>query len=536
MSFLYHGSCQSGLKKLEPHHSTHGNLVYATKYKELALIFSGKCGDDLTYTLFRNSDDEPWQIVERVPGAFSKMFKNESSIYTVSDATFHDIHTGFSEFVSKEGVDIQTEEKVLNVYDELKKLELQGVVKLYHYPNRPKEIPNHDEDLIEKQIRQTTRNHRKVSSKDFRRLLYLHPELLDAVNYKLSSDSSQHLFTKQDLVDNFENFVLQQMLFPDKDQMLILSINQYARVFPELLPKMQEKLSVLDKTKGEKINYFIDKFSKTLPDFPSSFVEKARDYYQKDGRIFSEIGREILDEYQKIQMMENLVNQDIDFNISDQSILFIGPMGTGKSTISKKIGHELIMPVISLDDREKLSQYYSQENAFPHFKDFEFYLTASVLTNLKMPSIIDFGAGHSVYENDFMFNEMKKLMSKFSNVVYLLPSQDKVECESVLNERLQKRENYSPSREKDNLHFLNSGCNEALATIREYTGNKTVDEISQEVLEKINTKNKLMKNGRSNIHTLKKQNPFSYGFSHFNFIFGAVIIIFLGILLIYFFW
>ena len=535
MSFLYHGSCQSGLRKLEPHPSTHGNFVYATKCKESALIFSGKCGDDLTYTLFRNNDDEPWQIVERVPGAFSKMFENESSIYTVSDATFHDIHTGFSEFVSKEGVDIQTEEKVLNVYDELKKLELQGVVKLYHYPNRPKEIPNHDEDLIEKQIRQTTRNHRKVSSKDFRRLLYLHPELLDAVNRKLSSDSSQRLFTKQNLVDNFENFVLQQMLFPDKDQLLSLSINQYARVFPELLPKMQEKLSILDKTKGEKINYFIDKFSKTLPNFPSSFVEKARDYYQKDNRNFSEIGREIFDEYQKIQMMDNLVNQDVDFNISDQSILFIGPMGTGKSTISKKIGHELNMPVISLDDREKLSQYYSQENTFPHFKDFEFYLTASVLTNLKMPSIIDFGAGHSIYEKDVMFYEMKKLISKFSNVVYLLPCRDKVESEKILQERLQKRNHFSVSQLQNNHHFLNSGCNEALATIREYTGNKTVDEISQEVLEKINTKNKLMTNGKSNIHALKKQNPFSYGFSHFNFIFGVVIIIFLGILLIYFF-
>ena len=178
------------------------------------------------------------------------------------------------------------------------------------------------------------------------------------------------------------------MLFPDKDQMISLSINQYARVFPELLPKMQEKLSILDKTKGEKINYFIDKFSKTLPNFPSSFVEKARDYYQKDNRNFSEIGRDILEQYKRIMMMENLVNQDIDFNISDQSILFIGPMGTGKSTISKKIGHELNMPVISLDDREKLSQYYSQENTFPHFKDFEFYLTASVLTNLKTHMIM----------------------------------------------------------------------------------------------------------------------------------------------------
>ena len=94
MQTLYHGSSQSDLTKLLPHQSTHGNFVYATKNKELAIIFSGMCGDDLTYTLFRNNDNEPWQVVERIPGAFAKMFNNSSSIYTVPSLSFKNIHTG----------------------------------------------------------------------------------------------------------------------------------------------------------------------------------------------------------------------------------------------------------------------------------------------------------------------------------------------------------------------------------------------------------------------------------------------------------
>ena len=534
MQILYHGSSQSDLTKLLPHQSTHGNFVYATKYKELALIFSGKCGDDLTYTLFRNSDDEPWQIVERVPGAFSKMFENESSIYTVSDATFHDIHTGFSEFVSKEGVDIQTEEKVLNVYDELKKLELQGVVKLYHYPNRPKEIPNHDEDLIEKQIRQTTRNHRKVNSKDFRRLLYLHPDLLDAVNYKLSSDSSQRLFTKQDLIDNFENFVLQQMLFSDKDQMLSLSIDQYARVFPELSPKIQGKLSLLDKPKSEQIDYLIDKLFKTIPTFPKYFVQQAREYYQKDKRTFSEIGREIIEQYQKIEAMESLVNQEINPDISNQSILMIGPMGAGKSTIAKKLGENLNMPVISLDNRKQLIQYYSKQKEFSNFKDFEFYLTSSILTTLKAPAIIDFGAGHSIYENNIMFYEMKKLISKFSNVVYIIPSKDKEASLKILNQRLKERVDYSPQKEQDNRHFLTSNCNTSLATITEYTDLKSIGEIAWEVLEQIDNRKKKETKSSAVIHTLKKTPNSSLGFTNLPLLIILIIIIIFSFILVWF--
>lgn len=532
MQTLYHGSRQSDLTKLLPHQSTHGNFVYATKNKELAIIFSGRYGDDLTYTLFRNHDNEPWQVVERIPGAFSKMFNNSSSIYTVPSLSFKDIHTGFSEFVSDVSVNIESEEKIENVYEKLKELDKSGIIKLYHYPNRPKEIPVDDTDLIQKQINQADRNHQKITKKTFRRLLYLHPDLFNLVNQKLVSLSSDDLFTKQDLAENFESFILQQMLFPDKEQYLGLSTKAIFKTFPELSPKIQGKLSLLDKPKSEQIDYLIDKLFKTIPTFPKYFIQQAREYYQKDKRTFSEIGIEITEQQEKIKKMESLVNQEINPDIRNQSILMIGPMGAGKSTIAKKLGENLNMPVISLDNRKQLIQYYSKQKEFSNFKDFEFYLTSSILTTLKAPAIIDFGAGHSIYENDIMFYEMKKLISKFSNVVYIIPSEDKEESLKILNQRLKERVNYSPKKEQNNRHFLTSNCNTSLATITEYTDLKSVDEIAGEVLEQIENRKK--KETKSSIRTLKKMPNSSIGFTNFAILSILVIIIIFSFILVWF--
>lgn len=279
-------------------------LFTQQKNKELSIIFSGRYGDDLTYTLFRNNDNESWQVVERIPGAFAKMFNNSSSIYTVPSLSFKDIHTGFSEFVSDVSVNIESEEKIENVYEKLKELDKSGIIKLYHYPNRPKEIPIDDTDLIQKQINQANRNHQKVTKKTFRRLLYLHPNLFHLINQQLLSISSDGLFTKQDLVENFESFILQQMLFPDKEQYLSLSTKAIATTFPELLPQIQEKLSLLDKSKQEKTNYLVEKLFKGQSSLPDSVLEQVKIYYQNDKRTFPEIGKEIIDEYEKTRKTE----------------------------------------------------------------------------------------------------------------------------------------------------------------------------------------------------------------------------------------
>lgn len=97
MKFVYHGSKEHGIKRLEPRKSTHGVYVYATPEKALTLVFSGRCGDDLTYDIghFDTDKNGPWELVENIPGAFEKMFSNSSSIYLLSGETFKDINTGF---------------------------------------------------------------------------------------------------------------------------------------------------------------------------------------------------------------------------------------------------------------------------------------------------------------------------------------------------------------------------------------------------------------------------------------------------------
>ena len=125
MDVVYHGSNMHGLESLEPRKSTHGRYVYATPSKVLAVLFSGRCGDDLTYSLghFDSDREGPWELVENIPGAFEKMFSNSSSIYTLDASNFRDLNSGFREVVSEEKVDVLDEEQYDSVYEAVFKLE-----------------------------------------------------------------------------------------------------------------------------------------------------------------------------------------------------------------------------------------------------------------------------------------------------------------------------------------------------------------------------------------------------------------------------
>lgn len=78
------------------------------------------------------------------------------------------------------------------------------------------------------------------------------------------------------------------------------------------------------------------------------------------------------------------------------------------------------------------------------------------------------------------------LLSKFSNVVLLTPSEDKEESIAILNER--KGIKSESSEDFDNRHFVNMPCNYELATITQYTKDKLPDQIADEILEQINQK------------------------------------------------
>ena len=83
-----------------------------------------------------------------------------------------------------------------------------------------------------------------------------------------------------------------------------------------------------------------------------------------------------------------------------------------------------------------------------------------------------------------MFLEIKNLISRFENVILLMPSKDKEESLVILNKRKGIEEDSHKYR--DNKHFVNMSCNYELATLTIYTKDKTPNQIVDEIIAKVN--------------------------------------------------
>ena len=243
--------------------------------------------------------------------------------------------------------------------------------------------------------------------------------------------------------------------------------------------------------KYEKIVLLVNGISSRFSDIPKELIDRAIEIYRNDNRSYEDIEREIYDFSKKIEYMDQVVSRDVNNDILDNSILLIGPMGTGKSSIANGLHDRLRMPKVSLDDTEFLKSIYKDRDKFDNFKDFEFYLTSTVLTSLPEPVIIDFGAGHSVYENPIVFYEMKKLISRFKNVELILPDENMDKSLAFLSDRLKTRYDNGiiPNDVvSTNKHFLGSSCNYELATDVVYSMGKSNDDVVSDIIENVQSK------------------------------------------------
>ncbi|MDE5630432.1 MAG: hypothetical protein K2I70_02415 [Bacilli bacterium] len=208
MGIVYHGSKEHNLKKIAPRKSTHGTYVYATQDKALAIHFSKRCGDDLTYGIGNFSKENgPWELIEKIPGAFEKMYSNASSLYTLNDATFKDIKTGFNEVVSETPVDVIDEEYYDNVYEAILNLEREGLIKIYRYPNKPKGVPVDSSDILDKWRYYKQNLGREFRWYEFDRLFFLHPYLLDKINELANEFQYDFHYEERDLIAIFQKEV-----------------------------------------------------------------------------------------------------------------------------------------------------------------------------------------------------------------------------------------------------------------------------------------------------------------------------------------
>lgn len=180
-------------------------------------------------------------------------------------------------------------------------------------------------------------------------------------------------------------------------------------------------------------------------------------------------------------------------NSSNSDIILIGPMNTGKSTIGKLLSQKLNIPQVSMDEikweyykeigweADTQKQIREQEGfagVYRYWKRFELYGIERLLSE-HSNCVIDFGAGHSVYEDNADFARARKLLSPYENVVLLLPSPDLDESVEILKQRSQLTINGV----ERNRFFMTHPSNQKLAKQVFYTKGKTLEETKEEIFK-----------------------------------------------------
>lgn len=204
------------------------------------------------------------------------------------------------------------------------------------------------------------------------------------------------------------------------------------------------------------------------------------------------------------------------------NIILIGPVGTGKSTQGKLIAKALDKRLVSLD---RIAEDYYRANGFgesqfQNAKNEKGFLAAY---RLWWPSlayaarqvvmdysdcVIDFGAGHSHYEDELLYKGVKEALGGCQNIILLLPTEDLDRSVSLLKERTINQRNTDWIREGYDFieHWVKDNCNHDLATITVYTDGKTPEQTCAEILKAIDADNAPALDVKSNDKWISEMN------------------------------
>ena len=173
-------------------------------------------------------------------------------------------------------------------------------------------------------------------------------------------------------------------------------------------------------------------------------------------------------------------------------VFLIGPMGAGKSTLGKLLAEQLGRPQVSLDDirwdyykeigydkavQREIREREGFAGVYRYWKRFEAYAVERALQD-HHGCVMDFGAGHSVQENDADFARIQTVLAPYPNVVLLLPSSDLDEAIAILRARTPFKVGDVPFTR----YLVTHPAFRTLATQVVYTEGKTPEEVRAEIL------------------------------------------------------
>ncbi|MFL7812702.1 MAG: shikimate kinase [Anaerolineales bacterium] len=184
------------------------------------------------------------------------------------------------------------------------------------------------------------------------------------------------------------------------------------------------------------------------------------------------------------------------------TVILIGPMSAGKSTLAKKLAKKLGVPRIELDEvrqrfyleigyNEKFaSDIVGQEGMMgliDYWKPFEAHAVERALQVYK-DCVIDFGAGHSVYEDEKLFNRVDKALRPYQFVFLILPSPDLDRSVEIVNQRFSELlvtevGKVDPELLTLNEHFVRHPSNHLLAKKTFYTEGRSALKTCEAMLD-----------------------------------------------------
>ncbi|MBY7144790.1 shikimate kinase [Virgibacillus sp. NKC19-3] len=178
------------------------------------------------------------------------------------------------------------------------------------------------------------------------------------------------------------------------------------------------------------------------------------------------------------------------------TIILIGPICAGKSTVAEEISTQTGIPQRPMDDQrfdyykeigfsiEKQNEIRKNDGymaMYAYWKPFEAHAVKRILEDYPN-GIHDFGAGHSVYEDQSLFTNVKNILNDYENVFLLLPSPNERESINVLNKRL-KDVTTNNDVYKLNEHFVKNKSNRLLAKYIVYTNGSSPEEVADKIIE-----------------------------------------------------
>ncbi len=167
--------------------------------------------------------------------------------------------------------------------------------------------------------------------------------------------------------------------------------------------------------------------------------------------------------------------------VYDKSIILIGPSGAGKSTVAEELSRMTQMPRLCLDKVANDARKSGFRAKFDSRDSFNNYMIRTCLQKALISGIagvVDFGAGHSVYDDEEIFRGIKEILSKFKNIVLLLPTPDIDTSLEIMAKR-------STGDYSTNEQFIRSHCNRDLATMVVYENGRTPREVAEGILKQI---------------------------------------------------